>query len=757
MFSKLSSFVLNPEKSKGLGQVYVAQPDLKMEKLAGKVFVLTEFSDKKKEAENIFNFLISNLEDNYYNDEKVLLREKIEDLKVENLFEAAITKTNRDFNLFLQENKIRLKSGQNNITIGLVFEDKLYFSNFGKNRALLIYKQKSNYEMINVETNAFESQNKTKGDVDDISSVPKIFSSVISGEIPKNAYFLFTSESLPEYISEKEMVNVLTKLPPLAAASQIRNILEQINNFVPFFGLIIKSATEIDFSEIENDYNPANNYQSVPSINQTEKKTEEMLASKGFLNFNKLKNRIKEIQKEKKEKETRVNQQKDVVMNKNEEKISDIKDNKNIEDRLGIIRSLSSVKKDKQLLKERFSFKKKTAKIFKFFNNIPLPGKGFVSNISSHISMKCKKRNTAIIGFSLILIILILTVSIVVTNKQKREQELQERYAFLVSEIESKKETIESDLLYNNYQKAENTLNEMRELIASFPQESEQEIKYYQELKHLVEENQERIYKITRLTEAQSIINLNGLDIKNISSIDNNIIALNENGYYSFLAKEDLDLESLEINSLDNDFTKFNPQFDLEKENLFFLTSDKLAKLNISDNSITEYSIEDSELDKNSIAFDTYLNRDKLYLLNPEKNNIYTRDKGLGGSSYPQPQTWISDNSNIDKASDIYIDGDIYILFNNGKIEKFRSGEKQDYPQISINPESANFSKILEKDGYFYIFDTNSKRLAIIKKDDGSLMGQYIFENLNNPIDYSLGEGGDIFILDNNNVYKYSI
>jgi len=757
MFSKLSSFVLNPEKSKGLGQVYVAQPDLKLEKLAGKVFILTEFNDKKKEAENIFNFLISNLEENYYEDEKVLLREKIEDLKVENLFEAAITKTNRDFNLFLQENKIKLKSGQDNITIGLVFEDKLYFSNFGKNRALLIYKQKGSYEMINVETNAFESQNKTKNDVDDIRPVPKIFSSVISGEIPKNAFFLFTSESLPEFISEKEMINVLTKLPPLAAASQIRNILEQINNFVPFFGLVIKSATEIDFSEIEKDYNPANNYQSVPSINQTEKKTEEMLASKGFLNFKKLKNRIKEIQKEKKENEKRESQQKDIVINKNEEIKLNVKENKNIEDKLGIIRSLSSVKKDKQLLKEKFSFKKKTAKIFSFFNKIPLPGKSFISNISSHVSMRCKKRNTAIIGFSLILIFLLLTTSIVITNRQKRATELKEKYDSLVLEIEDKKSSIESDLLYNNYQKAENTLNEMRSLISDFPQESDEEIKYYQELSNLVEENQERIYKITRLNEAQSVININGLGIKDISSIDNNIIALNENGYYSFSANQEIDLENLEITNLNQDYTKFNPQFDLEKENLFFLSSKKLAKLNIANKNIDEYNIEESDLDKNTVAFDTYLNRDKLYLLNPENNNIYTRDKGLGSGNYPQPQTWINDNSDIKTASDIYIDGDIYVLYNNGKIEKFRSGEKQDYPQISINPISSSFSKILEKDGYFYIFDSSLNRLAIIKKDDGSLMGQYIFENLNNPSDYSLGEGGDIFILDGDNIYKYSL
>ncbi|MDA3802474.1 MAG: hypothetical protein PF488_01070 [Patescibacteria group bacterium] len=788
MFNKLSSFVLNPEKSKGLGQVYVAQPDLRLEKLAGKVFILTEFSNKKKDGENIFNFLINSLEENYYEDEKVLLREKIEDLKVENLFEAAVTKTNRDFNEFLIENKIKLKNGIDNITIGLVYEDKLYFSNFGKNRALLVYKQKDEYEMINVETNAFDSQDNSLNDKAELKT-PKIFSSVISGEIPKNAYFLFTSESLPEFITEEEIINVLSKLPPLAAASQIRNILEQINNYVPFFGLIIKSATELDFSETETENQ--NNNQSVSSLNQTEQKTEEMLASKGFLNFKKLKNKINEFKQDKLEKEKKEAYKKDIQAkkkqetedtdedekpetldmvkedeeeNEKEKKVEpkvepEIEPQKDLDPQIGIVRSLSSIKKDKQLLKEKFSFKKSAnkigSKVSSIFSKIPIPGKRFFSNLGQYFSKKYSKKNTAIVGFSLILIVGILAVSIAVTTKNKRIEQLSQRYTNLTNEISEKQTSIESDLLYDNYDKASETLEEMRKLVSDFPQETEQEKEYYQELTAEIEETQETIYKINRLEETNLVLDLSDKNIEDISSFNERIIALSNTGYYVLNTNEEINKDELELNNLDNNYTKFNPQFDQENNNLYFLNNTNLSKLNVEDNSIETYTV-DPELDNGAINFETYSSRDKLYLLNPKENQILTRDKRTG-NTYPETENWLKDDINLANASDILIDGDIYILFNNGKIEKFRIGEKQEYREVNIKPSSNGFNEIVEKDGYFYIFDKNEKKLVVIKKSDGALMGQYIFENLNNPTDFSLGTGGNVFVLDGGKIYEFSI
>lgn len=303
MRNKISSFLLNSAKSKGLSDIYVAQIDTIKESLAGKIFVLAEFSNgKKSDWKKIFDFIVSSLEENYYNDEKLLLKDKIEGLKVENIFEAALARTNLDLNDFLETEKIKLSTNSVNLSVGVVFENKLHFSNFGKNRALLIYKQKAGYEMINVETNAFEKNDEEilLEDGRSVPKTPKIFSSIISGEIPKNAFFVFTSESILEYLSEKELVTIISKLPPLTAASQIKNVLEQINSFVPFFGLIIKSASEIDPSEaLEDIEEMPHMHRLASSLSHTEKRTEEMLSSSGLVTWNRIKNSLKDIIKDK--------------------------------------------------------------------------------------------------------------------------------------------------------------------------------------------------------------------------------------------------------------------------------------------------------------------------------------------------------------------------------------------------------------------------------------------------------------------------
>ena len=237
MYNKIAPIILNSGKANGFSDVFIAQPDSLKETLAGKIFIIAEISGKKTDGRKILNFLISSLDDNYYNDEKILLRDKIEGLKIENIFEAAIAKTNKNLNEFLASEKIKLNTAATNLTVGVIFENKLYFSSFGKNRALLIYRHGEQYEVINVEANAAEvDTGKETNDKDHATPrQPSFFSSVISGEIPAGSYFVFSSEAMPEYISNRDLISIISKLPPIVAAEQIKNILAKINSFIPFF------------------------------------------------------------------------------------------------------------------------------------------------------------------------------------------------------------------------------------------------------------------------------------------------------------------------------------------------------------------------------------------------------------------------------------------------------------------------------------------------------------------------------------------
>jgi hypothetical protein len=130
MYNKISSLILNSGKASGLADIYVAQPDSLKEELAGKTFIIADLSLKKDEGRKVMDFLISHLEENYYNDGKILLRDKIEGLKIENIFEAAISKTNQELADFLAKERIRLNPSASSLTIGVVCENKLHFSGF---------------------------------------------------------------------------------------------------------------------------------------------------------------------------------------------------------------------------------------------------------------------------------------------------------------------------------------------------------------------------------------------------------------------------------------------------------------------------------------------------------------------------------------------------------------------------------------------------------------------------------------------------
>ena len=240
MYYKISSLVLNAGKHQnGSREVFIAQPDAVKESLAGKLFLLAEIDGKKNDTKKVIDFIINRLDDFYYNDEKIFLQDKIEGLTLDNIFEAALTKLNKALLEFISLEKIVLRAEDTNLVLGLVFDNKLLFSNFGRNKAFLIYKRQNDYDVINVETSAADADDQPEigGPV-----APKFFSSVISGEIPLSSYFLFCNEALPEYLSNHDLINIITKLPPMVAAEQIKSALAKLNSFVPFLGVIVKNT-----------------------------------------------------------------------------------------------------------------------------------------------------------------------------------------------------------------------------------------------------------------------------------------------------------------------------------------------------------------------------------------------------------------------------------------------------------------------------------------------------------------------------------
>ena len=745
MYNKIAPIILNSGKSSGLSDVFVAQPDSLKETLAGKIFIVAEISGKKAEGRKILNFLISNLDDNYYNDEKILLKDKIEGLKIENIFEAAISKTNKNLNEFLVAEKIKLNTAATNLTIGVIYENKLYFSSFGKNRALLIYRHGEQYEVINVEANAADSSSEVELSGKDGAAFksPSLFSSVISGEIPVGSYFIFASEAMPEYISSKDLVNIISKLPPIVAAEQIKNILAKINSFIPFLGVIIKNTIGSDNQEVHDEIEEnLTAHSSISSLNYTEQKTERMLAPAGLINFSKVYKDIRSFIKKVKPKPAL--SLKKVYRGEEERKmVSPLLD-------LGKIKSLNLARSDS------FSFKKKpnwlTSGFKKILSSFPnlfsfrfWPS--LVANLRNWLGSLNKKNRLLFVALAAV--ILIFVVSLGITSWSRKQQAAKNNYNNLVTTIEEKQISIDSLLLYGNEEAAKTALVDAQTLLSYLPRVKKDQIAVYSDLENKLNLQADKIQKVVRFDSAEKVNDLSGLQITNIVWADGKIYASGGKMLFG-LTPQSASSTRFEIAGALN---LSNPQFD-RKSSIYYWDANKIVQFNLKTrqsslvNIASEFSIDDST------SFKIF--GSSLYILAKNKNQIYRFSLSKGG--YSTKTDWLKSPVDLSAASDLFIDGSIYVLKSDGQVLKFYLNKPADYSATTPSPVMTSASKIIVGAKYVYVFEASSKRLVVLAIKDGHLMNQYQINSLNQPKDFAVDEDNKLaYFLDGEAIYRITL
>lgn len=748
MYNKIAPIILNSGKANGLSDVFIAQPDSLKESLAGKIFIIAEISGKKTDGRKVLNFLISSLNDTYYNDEKILLRDKIEGLKIENIFEAALSKTNKNLSEFLVKEKIKLNIAAANLTIGVIYENKLYFSSFGKNRALLIYRHGEDYEIINVEANAADvnSESETKLSDKTAFKIPSVFSSVISGEIPTGSFFIFVSEALPEYISSKDLINIITKLPPIVAAEQIKNILAKINSFIPFLGIIIKNTIGLDNQEIRDEVEEnLTAHSSISSLNYTEQKTERMLAPAGLISFSKIYKSLQRLVKSLRSKP-----------NLSHKKVyrGELTEEKKMLETMPDLGKVKSLNADSFLIKEKIFFKKKPNwldSVFKKFIFI-LP-RIFSFRIFSGLGINFRSwskglnKKNRLLFMALAAVVVIFTISLVVTNWTRKQKAAKNNYNNLITTIEERQGAIDSYLLYDNEESAKNALIEARALLSYLPKVKKEQIAIYSNLENKLNLQADKIQRIVKIESIEKVNDLSGLGVKNIIWADGKIYAAGGSNIYS-ITPQSSSSTKFEVSGAIN---LNNPQFD-GKSNIYYREGNKVVDLNLKTG---KSNLNETINFTDGIGYRMYLNW--LYVLVKEKNQIYRYGRTGSGNLL----TWLKEDIDLSKVADFSIsrDGKIYILDNSGLVSQFYANKKiSNYITATILPVMTSANKIIIGDKHLYIFEASSKRLVVLNILDGRLLNQYQINPLKQPQDFSIDEANkSAYFLDGDMIYKITL
>ncbi|MDD3285454.1 MAG: hypothetical protein PHG95_02365 [Patescibacteria group bacterium] len=745
MYYKISSLILNTGKHQnGSREVFIAQPDAIKEGLAGKLFLLAEIDGKKNDAKKVIDFIIERLDDFYYNDEKIFLQDKIEGLSLDNIFEAALAKLNKALLEFISLEKISLRAEDTNLVLGLVFDNKLLFSNFGRNKAFLIYKRQDDYELVNVEASAAEADNQPENN-GPVS--PKFFSSVISGEIPASSYFLFCNEALPEYLSNHDLINIITKLPPMVAAEQIKSSLARLNSYVPFLGIIVKNTFGLSLAELKEDgggdvLQSAHN--SISHLNYTEKKTEQMLASAGLINWQNVNKMWKKV-KNRGFKSSLSLPAKDGGQN---------------------IKKLPSLRPSKtlaaaSLIKEKIAFGRSRSRlagvsktigatIINLFN--PSFWQKFARNFKVWLN-SLHPRNKLMFAL-LLFAFLILSASLTISSINNRRQANIEYFNNLISTLETKKSMIDSYLLYNNQEGAKTLIGESLAAIDALPVKGEEQISRRDQLRAQIEAQKAQVQKLTTVESPDLLVDFRNY---NASAEARNIILSGEKLYaadsaakavYTFDLKEKNTASFL----LNGDFNALDKPVS-EAGAIYYLSGNRLTSLDVDSGKTATLNLDGVGADNKVTAFQFY--RSNLYLMMADQNQVYKLSKNTNG--FGSKVARLNGEAYLGDAVDMAVNGDIIFLKSNGQIQDYYNGELKDLSLASVDPslDSASLLKIFNDQ--LFIMDKASQRILIFDKE-GALLKQFRFPALNNLKDFTAtSDGKTIYILDNDAIYSISI
>ena len=771
MHYKIASLVLNAGKTPStINRVFIAQPDALKESLAGRLFVLAEIKGKRAESEKILSFLVNTINADYYGDEKILLRQKVETIKVENIFESVLTKTNKSLVDFINEEKIKISQYSANLVVGVIYENKLYFSNLGKNKALLIYPRQDRFAVTNVESGG---EDETRpGQNGHLVSEPKFFSSVVSGEIPAGSYFVFANEALPEYLSPKELTNIITKLPPIVAAEQIKNTLAQINSYVPFLGIIIKNSFDQDLGDVEIYEKTVSAQASISNLNYTEEKTEKMLSPAGIISLKKTGRGLSRLAK------SLFPASKPHALSSREQSRQEVQSEIHNHQTPLPMRIETTGSRESFLIKEKIFGRKKTINIWRpikngFQNFILIFSGTFFKQLSQRLKNSFRGLNRHRRGLIIILglCVLVLVASLIGTNIRQKNKQAQTAYNDLITQIEDKQDQIDSYLLYNNEDAARQVLSNIQDLLKTFPQKTKAERAKYQDLSAKVATVAARVQHLTKTDKGQEILKLGDIKAEasaaNLLFFNNQLfIADNQNhNLYTFNTKSKANstISLANTANLAKPSAYTNPGD--KKDYLYYLDNQQLVKVDLKASTSQLIPVNLSGV-KGELR-DYKIFNSSLYVLSGGNDQIFKLS--LKNNIFDSPAAWLKDPVGLKDSVGFTIDGTIYVLNTNGSLIKLYKGQRQTLDLSPVSPPLTQATRLITGTKYFFIFEASSKRLAVFNKNDikkgsetslkaGAFLAQFDLSAFTNLKDIEVNEAEkSAYILDGNSIFQLKL
>lgn len=740
MFYKIAQLILTPtQKSSQLGEVYLAQPDAHKEGLAGRLFILIELPANASGGAKFINYLVGELTHNYYQNEKLILRERLSTIKIEHIFEAALAKTNKNLADFMQNPAIDFELRSISATVGVIFENELHFSIIGANKAFLAYLNPKDEDGRDYRITEITGRLDSEPPAPVVAT--KIFSNVINGQLPEKGYFIFSNEALPEYVSSKQLMEIVTTLSPISAVEQLKNQLTKVNAYVSFLALIIKNTVGQAANPADRVILSGSSQNSINSLNSTEQATERLLTPSGVID---LKSWIQKFTRWLPKWGT-----------------SSTKSIKN--GQLSISDRAASKKRS-----SLFWLKKAFQVVLAFFLVLLDSVKGLPQMFKLDLWLtrvsKAKQKVAALLSWfkrlerkhQAIIVVVLVCLGFFAENlfsiKQRNyEQALKQNHQDSAKLIEQKETAVESSLIYKNEDGANQLLAEIKPLLDQLPNNDPQ----YAELFKKYDQQVAKLRKENRTNPVEAI---NFTQIKpeakpeNLSLIGNKLVAADaaNSVIYSF------DLAAKSGTAQSGFGTPVSElRFPvLDEKTVSFMNKDKIVEFAPAADKLKQYSL--SLIGNPAGIANQAIYNGKLYLLNTADRQIYRLNKS--GSSYNSGSTWLKQPAaELDGAVSLSIDSSIFVLAANGQIYKYLKGQAEPFTTAKILPPVTKAAKLFIAANKILIFEPAAKRIIALDKN-GNFISQATFDALNEPRDAAfVADGSKAYILSGTSAWEINL
>ena len=739
LLTSISKLTMDSGTDSAVGDAFVAKPKSELKNKLGTIIGIIELFGQPEEFVDKFFEIVNDLETEYY------LPPFETEGGVEKRFEECLQRANRRIIKALNESVIEIELKNINALVGLISRDKIYLSQIGQNNALLFHrKKKYDYLIVDIFSQTGEKTAKINRE--------KMFSNIVSGLITEKDNLFFCNDTILEYISQNELMEIITEDSPVSALKEIESILQKENQNNNFYAIAIEPIFKEDERKEEflninqesysnDDIKEKHRVPSQTSINKlisTQENTEKYLTPSMTSNWKKaliifiwslkvltnfiwkyikigavelfkiikicfyyLKRKIPQLTK--------------VILasmakNKAVKTVEPIKelatDNETpmIEDYLEI--KESEIKKESDHSRPQKRKKLNTA-ISDLLNKL----------ISKFVSLNGLQQILLIV---ILILVFFFSQSMVWQGQVKNTSE-KTNASNLIKQIEDNLNTGEAKNIFNDEVGSKQSLETAIGLMSEIPN-SRKYAAIKETLQKRIDELIKSLQKISYIDNPNTISDLSNQNqsaaISAISKAGNYIFAFdnqNQNIY-----KIDLDKKQTIARQLSGNFNNVRKISALDENNIIILNGDnEIYKYNFETNSAENNLTSDNKIT------DLNIYGGKLYTLKSDKGQIFKHF--VVETGYNSGSGWVKDGTDLKDSVAFTIDGGIYVINNGGEIKYF----------LNVKISSSNFStttpiisspKQIFTDGdssYLYVLDQNNQRLVVFDKSSGNIKIQY--------------------------------